>query len=174
MDKIEKFFQSKKLRILIGVLFVLGIILFIFQAGVFVGYKKALFSGRLGDNYYRGLEGGEENGNMNFLDFNAGNLPSANGASGSILKISLPNILIADKDGVEKTILVTDDTIFREFRNDISATDLKIGDLVVVVGSPNDNGEIQANLVRVLPPPPFSPASPASLIQNNSSSTNTQ
>ena len=153
MDKMEKFFVSNKLRKVVGILLALGIILFIFEAGVLVGYKSAFFSSHLGDNYYKNFEG-REPGEEVLSNFNPANLPSANGATGLILKISLPSIIVADKDGIEKTITVTDDTIFRQFRGNITATDLKVGDFIVVVGSPDDTGAIVAGLVRVLPPPP--------------------
>ena len=152
MDKIEKFFESRKLRIVIGVFFVLGIVLFIFEAGVLIGYKQASFSYRLDENYNRDFEG--MSGSEQILsNLGTPNLPNANGATGSIIKISLPSIIIADKDGVEKTITVTDDTILRQFRSDIDATDLKVGDFVIVIGSPNDVGQIEARLIRVVPSP---------------------
>ena len=161
MEKIKKIFESKSLRMVIGVLFIIGVVLFIFEAGVIVGYKSAFFSSHLGDNYYKNFEGGEPDEHV-FSNLNPVNLPSANGAAGSILKISLPSIVVADKDGTEKTIIVTDDTIFRQFRNDISSSNLKIGDFIIVVGSPTNTGEIEAKLVRVVPPPPGSTAATTS------------
>ncbi|MEI6478931.1 MAG: hypothetical protein WCO18_01420, partial [bacterium] len=135
-------------------LFILGIILFIFQTGILVGYKKAFFSCHVGENYYNGFE--EKGGDEPFLPNldPEKNLPNANGAIGSIIKISLPSIIVADKDGVEKNIDVTDDTIYRQSKKDILSTDLKIGDFVVIIGSPEDNGNIAAKLIRILPPPP--------------------
>ncbi len=38
--------------------------------------------------------------------------------------------------------------------NDIKASDLKVDDSIMVIGSPNDKSEIEARLIRVLPPPP--------------------
>ncbi len=153
MEKIEKFFESKKLHKVVIVLLLLGIILFIFEAGVLVGYKQAFFSCHLGENYYKDFEGKEVNEQI-LPNIDTQNLPNSNGATGSILKISLPSVVVADRDGVEKTITLTDDTIYRKFRGDILATDLKVGDFVVVIGSPTESGNIEARLVRVIPPPP--------------------
>ncbi|MEI8337636.1 MAG: hypothetical protein WCF92_00640 [bacterium] len=154
MEKIKQHFKSKKIRIAVGAFIALGIILFIFQIGVLIGYKKAFFSCKLGENYYKGFEGRGNQG-MNFSNLDPEkNLPNSNGAVGPIVKIALPSIVVTDKDGVEKTIGVTDDTIFRQSKNEITAADLKIGDFVVVVGNPDNTGNIEARLVRVLPPPP--------------------
>ena len=54
-------------------------------------------------------------------------------------------------DNVEKSVLITDDTEIREFRNLIKPEDLKVNDLVIVIGSPNNTGEIQAKLIRLMP-----------------------
>ena len=154
MEKFKKGFQSKKMRVLMIILLVLGIVLLIFQAGVLVGYKKAFFSCRLGENYYRGFEGREASESfLRNLDPEK-NLSNANGAIGPIIKISLPSIVVTDKDGIEKTIGVTDDTIYRQSNREISVSDLKVGDFVLIVGNPDDTGNIEARLVRVLPPPP--------------------
>lgn len=154
MEKLKKFFESKTLHVIVYALFAVAIVLFVFQAGILIGYKKAFFSCHLGENYNRDIEGRGDNESM-LPDFNSlnNNLPNANGASGYIVKISLPNIIVADKDGVEKTVSVTNNTIFREFRNDITSSDLKSGDYVIVIGSPDSNGSIEANLIRILPPP---------------------
>ncbi len=154
MEKFKKSFQSKKMRVIMGILLALGIVLFIFQAGVLVGYKKAFFSCRLGENYYKGFEGrGSPGSFLGNLDPEK-NLSNSNGAIGPIIKISLPSIIVTDKDGIEKTIGVTDDTIYRQSNKEISVSDLKVGDFVMIVGNPDDTGNIEARLVRVLPPPP--------------------
>jgi hypothetical protein len=37
------------------------------------------------------------------------------------------------------------------FKN-IKLADLKIGDIIVIIGSPNDKGQIEAKIIRVFPP----------------------
>ena len=83
-------------------------------------------------------------------------LPEAHGAAGKIIKTELPTFVIEGTDKVEKVIRTDDDTSIRRFRESVAATDLKIGDFVIVIGTPNDAGEIEARLIRLMPPPPDS------------------
>ena len=124
------------------------ICLIIFQAGVHVGYKKAAYSFGFGDTYHamfgtpkRSLPFGEPQGRFS----------NAHGTVGSIVKIELPTVIIEDRDQTEKIILLKDDTIIRKFRDTLTATDLTLGDSVVVMGAPNNQMQIEAKLIRVLP-----------------------
>lgn len=135
--------------ILIGIIIVVCAII-IFRAGMFVGYHKAAFSYRLGDNYYRTFENGKHS---MMQDFSDNRLETSNGAVGKIIKINLPEIVVATPNNTEKTILVTDDTLIRRFREATSTQALTIDNFVVVIGSPNPNGQIVAKVVRIVPPP---------------------
>lgn len=142
--------QSKTLRgVIIGICIFIVIIL-IFQAGVFVGYKKAEFSGRFGDNYSRAF-GGDQRGPGMMGGFSQDIFVGGHGATGKIVRISLPSIVVADQGNVEKIITVNDDTAIRNFRATIQSTDLKVGDFIVVLGSPDDQGQIVAKLIRLMP-----------------------
>ena len=161
---IAKISESKNFRTIITIVVALVVALFIFQAGVFVGYRKAIFTSELGDNYYRafapnnqGMMGGD-------------NIPGGHGAVGKVVKISLPTFIIEGPDNIEKQVLLTDDTIIRHFKNTISQNDIKVGDYVVVIGSPDQNGQVEAKLIRLLPPPIVQNASstPATSTSNQS------
>lgn len=143
--------QSKTLRGVIIGLVIFIVLALVFQAGVFVGFKKAEFSGRFGDSYSRAFGGPMGSGMMRGFprDIFAG----GHGAAGKIVRINLPTIVVADRDNVEKIITTSDDTSFRSFHNTIKPTDLKVGDFVVVLGSPDSQGQIDAKLVRLLPEP---------------------
>ena len=78
-------------------------------------------------------------------------LSNSHGAIGKIIKIELPTLVLADRDGVEKVILIKDTTIIMHFRDTIKATDLKVNDVAVIIGSPNTDGQIEAIFIRVLP-----------------------
>lgn len=154
MIKIKNIWQSK---FFLGVIFTLAIIvsvLVIFQAGRFVGFHQAGFSYRMGDNYYRAFEGprpgGMKKGGMPF-----GDLPSGHGAVGEIIKVNLPTLIVSTPDNLEKTILLKDDTLIRHFRGEASSTDFKSGDMIIVVGEPNQDSVIEAKLIRILPPAPL-------------------
>ncbi len=151
--------RSKIFQIVVLVIAVLIVLLFVFQAGRFVGLRQAGFSGRLGDNYYRAFEGPKRGGPMGKMEprgFWADDLPNGHGAAGQIVKIDLPNLVVLGPDNVEKVIKVNDDTIVRSFREAIKVSELKVGDLIVTVGTADNQSQIVAKLIRLLPPPPIS------------------
>lgn len=133
-------------------------VLTVFQAGVFVGYRKASFSYSLGDRYYKAFDRKDHKGGPN--PFNDKELFGANGAVGTILRVSLPTIVVSNPDNTEKIIRINNDTLIRQFRDTASTSDLKIGEHVIVIGNPNDQAEINAKLIRLLPPPPDDGSSP--------------
>ena len=81
------------------------------------------------------------------------NFPNAHGAIGKIIKIELPTLIVQDKDSTEKVILTANDTQIQRMRENITANDLKINDFLVVIGSPNEQGQIEAKLIRLVPSP---------------------
>ena len=159
----KNFIQSatfKKILYGLGVLFVA---LFVFQAGMFAGYQKASFSYRSGDNFHRmfgfndrSVDGDELGfggmmGRGGMMGFSPDGFTSAYGATGTIVKVSLPTIIVSGTDKVEKVVLINDKTIIREFRDDLKGTDLKEGDEVVIMGAPDNKGQIEARLIRIFP-----------------------
>lgn len=153
----NNFFQSKNFKkVLYGVGIAIAVLL-IFQAGMFVGYKKASFSYRWGDNYYRtfgGHRGGERMMIGRMMDsFRGKDFTNSSGAIGKIVNINLPALTIENSDGIEKMILIADDTVIRRFRERVKTNGLKIGDFVVVIGAPNNNAQVEAKIVRIMPNP---------------------
>ncbi len=149
METIKHKLQSKTFRTVLYVIGSLIVALVIFQAGIFVGFHKAQFSGSLGDNYRR--EFGERSFGMIPGMTRDSSYPVSNGAVGKIIKIALPTLVIIGPDNIEKTIVLNNDTLIREFRDAIKPTDLKVNDEVVVIGSPNSTSEIEAKLIRLMP-----------------------
>jgi hypothetical protein len=155
---IKNAFESK---VLFGVLCGVGIVilaLLIFSAGVTVGFRKASFGRAWGENYER---------NFGMMPdrpfFGRDNFPNANGAIGKIIKITLPTMIVQDRSGTEKVILIKSDTQIQEMRTVVPAGSLKTDDFVVVIGAPNAEGQIEAKFIRVMPvgmpvPPPQTPA----------------
>lgn len=161
----KNLFQSKTLKRILFTIGILVVALLIFKAGLLVGYRKAEFSYRWGDTYYRvfgehrGSRGGPFVGIMGRGDF-----LDAHGLTGKIIKISAQTLVIEGQDGVEKSVEIKNDTIIRRFREAVAPGDLKAGDLVVVIGSPNDQGQIDAELIRLVPSlPGFSMSTSTSL-----------
>ena len=126
----------------------------VFGAGLGIGYRKAGFSYQWGDNYHK-MFGGPREGFMRQMppapfriedDF-----INPHGTTGSVIKVDGNNLIIKGNDNVEKTILVSDKTIIRSGRQNIKVADLKVGDLTVTIGQPNDQGQIDASLIRIFP-----------------------
>ena len=137
--------------VLIGILITV-LALVIFQAGVAVGQHRAGFAGHLGDSYERNLVAPRVGGDLPFDRLKQPPL-GGHGAAGEVVSVSLPTFVVAGPDKVEKTVVVSDDTLYREYRDESRVDDLAVGSFVVVLGDPNDSGEIEAKLIRFLPPP---------------------
>jgi len=145
-EDIKKFFDSSFLFKILCILGILVAILIIFSLGVTVGVHKASFGRNWGENYERNF-GFRPDHSLLGKD----NFPNANGAVGKIIKISLPTIIVQDKDNIEKIILINSNTQIQEMRGSITANDLKIDDFIVAIGTPNTQGQIEAKFIRVMP-----------------------
>lgn len=151
----------KKVIVVLAVL--VGVIL-IFGAGVFVGEMKARFSYRWAENYQRNFAGpaGGFLGNLGFPR-PAGGLMESHGVFGQIMKIDGSTFVIRGQNNMEQIVLVESDTIIRNPVSTIKISDLKVGDSIVVIGNPNDSGQIQAKFVRLIPAPPSAGTSSQSM-----------
>ena len=154
-EDIKKVFESRfSFKILCGIGIVI-IALLIFSAGVTVGFHKASFGRAWGENYNENFGMGHHNGDLGgigrigMMDY----FPNAHGATGKIIKMELPNIIVQDKDNTEKTILINTDTKIQKGRQNITTVDLKVDDFIVAIGSPNDKGVIETKFIRVIPSP---------------------
>lgn len=171
LEKInEKLIQKISIMCLIKIFIIVIIIMAIFQAGIFVGYHKAMFYKSAGTNYYRqdrfgskfeDKKGMEKRDRQNPTDrfgkfMTEIDVPGGHGAVGKIVSINLPTIIVASPDNIEKTITISDETIIRQFRENIKSDQLQVGEIIAVVGeiSSSDDGLIKAKLIRILPPPP--------------------
>jgi hypothetical protein len=146
----DNFFQSKLFKGVILGIAGLIILVFVFGLGVSVGTKKADFSFRWADEYHHNFGGPQGGffGNMMGQDFT-----EANGVFGQIIKIDNQTLTIKGRDNVEKNILVGDKTAIIYQRKNIKISELKLDEVVVVIGDPNNSGQIEAELIRVLPSP---------------------
>ncbi len=162
MEDIKKVLKNSKVKWAICILGCVVVALIIFQAGMFVGFKKAGFSFRTGEQYFRQMGGKPDD---QFMGMNRGDFTDSHGANGKILSINLPLVVVSDKDGVEKTIIISTSTDIRKMKDTIKAEDLIINDFITVIGNPNDKAQIEARLIRIMPDP--------ANIPNNSSGTTT-
>ena len=149
-EKIKDAFKSKIMKkVIIGFSIFLAVLI-IFQAGMAVGFHKASFSYGLGDNYSK-VFGQDRRGFM--MGFGHDDLTSGHGVVGKIIKISLPTFVVASSDNTEKVVAIGDDTVVRKFRDTLAPADLKVGDTVIVIGSPDDSAQIDAELIRLITEP---------------------
>jgi hypothetical protein len=153
-EKLNKVFESKIFSRSLKALEVLMIVIIIFSAGMITGFNKASFGNNWNKNYQENFGMGYSRGNItNMMKVNNGLFPNAHGTIGKIINIQLPNIIVQDKDGTEKVIVIDNDTGIEKIKDFIKVKDLQLDDFVVVVGSPNDQGQIEAKFIRVVPSP---------------------
>ncbi len=143
-------------RLFAGIVTGIGIMLiviFIFEAGVFVGFHEAQFSSRWGENYQRNFGGPImiTRGDMPEFDHS---LPEAHGAFGTVVSVSSTTLTILGSQKQEQKVVLTDDTVVRDHETSLKPSDLKSGMFVVAIGDPDDSGEVTAKLIRVMPAPP--------------------
>lgn len=152
---IQEYIKSTSFKgVLIGISVAI-ILLIVFQAGITVGEKRARFAGHFGQSFERNFINPQDKGFIGKpLPGNFDGMPGGHGAVGKIISINFPQVIVSGPDNLEKTIVINDSTEIREFRESIQKDKLKVGDFVVVIGSPDENGKIEAKLIRLLPPPP--------------------
>ena len=140
-------------KIIIG-LVIIVIIMLIFEIGVRVGEKKAGFSYRWAEEYHRNFAGPQGGFFGDWRSFPGGDFINAHGVFGQIIKIDGLTIVMKGNDDAEKIVIVKEDTIIERLRETVKISDLKVDDFVVVIGEPNDSGQIEAKFIRLLPTPP--------------------
>lgn len=169
-EKLNKFVESKGFRNTIYIIGAVFILAFVFQAGMIAGFKKASFGKNWGDNYERNF--GHEGRRDPFMRDMQG-MPNPHGAVGKIIKVESSDIVVLDKDQTEKIVVINDNTNIFERKNKLTKDSLTLDKFVVVIGDPNNDGQIEAKLIRIMP-------SPESMMKDNSqaltnlSSDNTQ
>lgn len=160
-NKLREFVNSKGLIITLKIIGGLLIILTAFKAGEYEGFRKASFSTNWGRAMYRNIT--QTAGTQNkFGKRIEDDVLTAHGLVGPIVQVSSSSIVITDRDKAEKNILIATDTIIRRFRNEIPSSELSKGEWVAVIGAPDEDGEIQAKLIRAIPNPVSQPATTTS------------
>ena len=151
MEHIKQVLKESKVKKIIYILVLIFFALIIFQAGMFFGFKRASFSYMTGEQYFRQMNG--KPGDQFFMGMNRGDFENSHGATGKVISINLPSVVVADRNGIEKTIIISSSTDIRQFRDSVKPEDLKVNDFVTVIGNPNNNAEVEAKLIRIMPDP---------------------
>ncbi len=143
-----KIFQSKFFGGMVFGIAAFLVLAIVFKGGLVVGAKRADFACRWNSNYHTNFAGPRAGfaqgfGDRDFID--------ANGTLGQIIKIDGQSFTIAGRDNVEKVIIVGEYTAIKSMRDALTIADLKVDDFVIVIGEPNENGQISAKLIRLIP-----------------------
>ncbi len=152
--EIKKILESKTFKILTWLVASLIVLLLIFKLGMLVGERKAGFTYRWSENYHRNFAGPQGGFMPGFSDRD---FIEASGVFGQIIKIDGANLVVQGRDNVEKIVITNDQTTIERLKDTIKLTDLKVDDYIVVIGEPNDAGQIEAKFIRVMPPTPAGP-----------------
>jgi len=132
------------------------VVLFVLSVGIWIGGERAKFSYKWADNYHKNFGGPREGFFGEVRKFPNDDFMSGHGEFGTIVKISGSEIVMRGKDNMEKVVLIKDDTVIKNQKEDIKKGDLKANDFVVVIGLPNESGQIEAKMIRLLPELPKS------------------
>jgi hypothetical protein len=159
----KEFLQSRtvtKIMVFLGIVLAM---LIVFQAGVVVGFHRGLFAGKWSQNYYRGLSGT----NSIYSPFMR-ETKNPHGVVGEIISMSSSTFLVKGRDSAEEVVNITPTTTIRSLWNKASFDDFHNGTELVVIGEPDDAGEITASFIRILSPNPTTESviSPSPTITN--------
>jgi hypothetical protein len=159
--EMEKVVKSSYFKWTLIVIAALIVVMGAFRLGMMVGFRKANFAYSWDENYPRNF-GGPRPGMMmggfdrrdrdfgGFKPFNDGRfMMNPHGAAGKIVSVASSTFAIKGEDNIEKTVIIGKDTSIVERRQDLSITDLKTGDEVMVLGDPNEQGQINAKFIRI-------------------------
>lgn len=130
----------------------LVVLLLAFKLGVSLGKRQAEFTCQWSENYHRNFGGPPPGGFLQLLDRD--DQVQAHGVFGTVIQAATGSLIVKQNDGVEKVVLVGDDTVIQLLRQRVPLSEVHVNEWAVVLGEPNDQGQIQATFIRLLPPPP--------------------
>jgi hypothetical protein len=131
-------------------LYVLGallLVLLIFHAGYVAGARHRFPRG--GE---RGPEWGFQAPGFGTVRFPHGFFLPEHGAVGTVQTVSTSSLMIETREGGVQTVLLTGKTMFRNLDGSASSTVLGKGMQVIILGVPDESGQISAEVVRIIPP----------------------
>ena len=133
--------------VIVGLVGFIAIIL-IFSVGMKVGTLKAKYSYSWAENYHKNFAGPRGGFLGDWRGFPAGDFIGGHGAFGEIIELSGNGFVIKGRGDVEKIIITSEETVIK-VGSKIVEDGLKVGDRVVIIGSPNEEGQIEAKLIRI-------------------------
>jgi len=152
-----EFTQSQIFSRIIYSIVGLLLVLLIFQAGMYLGFRRAAFSVNWDTAHNCNLR----DPRSIFAPF-GNDTPEINphGSVGEILSIRLPLIVVKGISGDEDFILISTSTSIRKLRGAASTSDFVVGGQIVTIGSPDERGQIHASFIRLIPQDTFATDTP--------------
>ncbi|MFH1129658.1 MAG: hypothetical protein V1686_02900 [Patescibacteria group bacterium] len=147
----NKIFSKENIKWLIVGFIIMALFVFVFAFGVWIGGEKARFSSNWADNYHKNFAGPQNGFNQNWRNMPGGEFINAHGLFGEVIKIDANSFVIKGRENMENVVIVNQDTIIKRLSDNIQLKDLKVGEFVVIIGSPNNSGQIEAKLIRIMP-----------------------
>ena len=141
----KEFIQSKTFLGIVAGIFTLAILTGVFQVGQMVGFRRASFSYNWSEQYDRNF-GGPQRGIFGMMG--SPRFVGAHGIFGTILKNEGDSLIITGANKIEQVVKLNGQTLIRRGSETIKVSDLAISEGIIVVGEPNNQGEILAKLIR--------------------------
>lgn len=132
---------------ILGVLGFCIVALLFFAIGVSVGYRKAEFSYQWKEGYNRNF--GRPPSRVVGFPPEPASMMNAHGVAGSVIQVAASDLVIVGRDGMEKTVTFSPLTMVRNDNGMLRLSDFKVGDQIIVIGAPGNEGRIEARFIRV-------------------------
>jgi len=145
------FLKSRTFKVLLACLGALILMFGSFSLGVNVGERKARHMDGWAENYGRMFP--PRIGFPGDMPFAPPPMPDSHGVFGKVISVSGQDVVVQGQDGVEQNVLVTSSTDIRLGRDQAKVTDIKPDEGASVFGTPNDKGQIEARLIRLMSQP---------------------
>ena len=139
-----------KSKLFVSIVVIIGeliLCLAIFRLGMIVGFRKANFSYRWGENYHH-LFGAPRHGWWHEFEDKDDYINSSS-VVGSVLQVASSTLIIRGNDRVEKSVEITSSTIIQKNRQTATAGDIQADDQIMVIGAPSSTGQLEAKFIRV-------------------------
>lgn len=150
---LDKILESRALKLAIVSMVVFIAFAFVFGCGIYIGTERANFAYKWAEQYHENFAGPEKGFMENVMDRK---FTESSGVIGEIIKIGDNMITVRGNDNLEKNILISKNTKIVKQKNNVPSDKLKIGDIIVVIGEPTNKGQINAQLIRIVPIKPTS------------------
>jgi hypothetical protein len=131
------------------------IALILFGAGLVIGHRSAEFEYQW-DSHYSNAFGGPQSPFGGASD-DRPNMP--HGAFGSVIGVNFPSFAIKGPHEAERIVIIGTTTAIHFLHESTTTSAIRIGSSVIVIGEPDDQGKIDATLIRIMPTPPSAPTS---------------